>query len=65
MAEPGGDNRDRAGGIPAFVDEFLYRNGSEILAPTRDIVELVTAVEADRWGVDEIELWLSEYTTAV
>ncbi|MCI0388454.1 MAG: type II toxin-antitoxin system death-on-curing family toxin [Acidobacteria bacterium] len=42
----------------AIVDEFLFRNGHGINASVREIVEMVMAVESDRWKVDEIELWL-------
>jgi death on curing protein len=40
-----------------LVDRFLYRNGLDVRAAVADTVEMVLAVEADRWGVDEIEAW--------
>jgi death-on-curing protein len=45
----------------AIVDEFLYRNGLELAAPATELVELVLAVEADRWQVDDIESWLRRH----
>ncbi len=46
-----------------LVDEFLFRNGIEILASTQEIIELVHHIEADRWKVDEIEAWLRDHTS--
>ena len=34
-----------------LVDRFLYRNGLEVRAAVAETVEMVSAVEADRWGV--------------
>lgn len=42
----------------AIVDEFLYRNGREINSEISDIIDLVLAIESDRFKVDEIEEWL-------
>src|SRR5690349_5049104 len=42
----------------ALVDEFLFRNRIEIVAATAEIVELVLAVEAGTWAVNETEAWL-------
>lgn len=42
----------------AIVDEFLYRNGFEINVHLPDLVELVLAIESNRFNVDEIETWL-------
>jgi death on curing protein len=42
----------------AIVDEFLFRNGLEIIATTKEIVEMVGAVESDRWQIGEIETWI-------
>jgi len=54
-------NHPRLGGnkrtATALVDEFLYRNDYEIRASVNEIVELVLAVEADRFNVEE-EDWL-------
>jgi len=43
-----------------LVDEFLFRNGVEVNASLIDLLELVVAVEAGRWEVDEIEWWLRQ-----
>ncbi len=39
---------------------FLKRNGWKLNAKTSEIVEMVLAVESDRWKVDKIETWLRE-----
>ena len=44
----------------AIMDEFLFRNGYEVTVTPAETVEMVLAVEGDRWGVDEIESWLRE-----
>lgn len=46
----------------AIVDEFLYRNGQEIVASLEEIIQLVLDIEAERFGVDEIEEWLRQRT---
>ena len=45
----------------ALIDEFLFRNGVEISASILEILDLVLAVEADRWGVDDIDAWLRKH----
>ena len=45
----------------ALVDEFLDRNGIAIAAPVEDLIEIVLAVESDRWQVGEIESWLRSH----
>ena len=42
----------------ALVVRFLRRNDMKLVAATREIVEMVMAVESDRCDVDEITLWL-------
>ena len=42
------------------MEEFLYRNGFELTATSKDLYEMVLAVESDDWKVDEIENWLHE-----
>ncbi len=37
---------------------FLKRNGWQLKTTVTEIVEMVLAVEADKWKVDEIENWL-------
>ena len=44
----------------AIVDAFLILNGYEINAELNEIIELVLAIESDRFSVDEIEIWLRQ-----
>ena len=44
----------------ALVDEFLFRNGFEINCEISEIIELVLAIESDKFKVDEIEKWLRQ-----
>ncbi len=46
----------------ALVEDFLLRNGVEMVAPIKEVIETVLAVEADRWGVNEIDDWLRQHT---
>ena len=46
----------------AIVEAFLMLNGFEVVAKTREIVDLVLAIESDHYGVDEIEEWLRART---
>ena len=46
----------------AITDEFLFRNGVELTAEAAGVVEMVLAVEADRWGMGEIESWLHRHS---
>ena len=41
-----------------LMDTFLFNNGIEMTASVGDVIEMVLAVEADRWHVNEIEAWL-------
>jgi death on curing protein len=41
-----------------LMETFLEINGFELIADDSEIVEMVLAVEADTWKVDEIENWL-------
>lgn len=41
-----------------LMEEFLFRNGFELTATSRDLYEMSLAVESDAWKVDEIENWL-------
>lgn len=41
-----------------LMETFLEVNGFELIADDFEIVEMVLAVEADKWKVDEIEGWL-------
>lgn len=49
----------------AIVNEFLKRNGFVLAASIAETLELVLAIEADQWKVDEIENWLRQHTTQV
>jgi death-on-curing protein len=42
----------------AIVDAFLMINGYEIQCKVSEIIELVLAIESDKFKVDEIENWL-------
>lgn len=42
----------------ALTDSFLYRNGYDLVSTIDENIELVLAVESDKWKVDEIENWL-------
>ena len=44
----------------ALMDSFLYQNGFDLISTVDENIELVLAVEADEWKVDEIENWLRE-----
>ena len=43
-----------------IMEEFLSRNGFELTATSKDLYEMVLAVESDAWKVDEIENWLRD-----
>lgn len=45
----------------ALLDEFLYRNGVDLTADTDELIEMVLAVEADRWQVGEVDSWLRRH----
>ena len=47
----------------ALLDEFLYRNGMDLTANTDELIEMVLAIEADRWQVGEIDSWLRRHVT--
>ncbi len=49
----------------ALTEEFLRRNGWQVQAALTEIIALSLAVEADRFGVDEIEVWYRQHTTPV
>jgi prophage maintenance system killer protein len=40
------------------MEEFLFRNGFELTAGSKDLYEMSLAVESDAWKVDDIENWL-------
>jgi death on curing protein len=41
-----------------LMEEFLFRNGFELTATSKDLYEMSLDVESDAWKVDEIENWL-------
>jgi death on curing protein len=47
----------------AIIDEFLFRNGLELMAATQDQLEMVFKVESDRWEVNDVESWLHRHVT--
>ncbi len=47
----------------AIVARFLLINGMRFFATSGEKIEMVLAVEADRWGVDEIDGCLRQHTT--
>lgn len=47
----------------AVTNEFLKRNGQKLVSPTNDLVEMVLAVEAGRWNVEEIEKCMRQHGT--
>lgn len=48
-----------------IVREFLKYNGVKIKTTVDDLLELVFAVEDDRWKVDEIESWFRTHTILI
>jgi death-on-curing protein len=49
----------------AIMREFLRLNRYQLSASNAETLELVLAVEADQWKVDEVESWLRQHTTQV
>lgn len=41
-----------------LMDQFLFRNGFELVTASSELIEMSFAVESDSWKVDEIEDWL-------
>ena len=46
----------------ALAELFLNRNGFEVTASVEEVVELALAVEANRWQVDDIAVWMRRHT---
>ena len=44
-----------------LVEYFLSRNGMELTAASKDLIELSLSVESDKWRIDEIETWLRQH----
>ena len=47
----------------AIVDEFLFRNGFDVIVKRGETYKLVLAVESDQYGVDDIEAWYRQRAT--
>ena len=45
-----------------LVDRFLHLNGMELRTTVNETVELVLAIEADRWDIDAIIAWYRQRT---
>jgi len=43
-----------------LMEEFLFRNGIDLTATSKDLYEMSLAVELDAWKVDDIENWLRD-----
>lgn len=39
---------------------FLLKNGARLVSSTKENIEMVLAVESDRWRVDDIDAWLRQ-----
>ncbi len=46
--------------VSFIMEEFLFRNGFELTAASKDLYEMCLAVESDAWKIDEIENWLRD-----
>ncbi len=44
-----------------LADVFLNLNGYEITVPAAELVEMVLAVEADRWSIEQLVGWMREH----
>jgi death-on-curing protein len=44
-----------------LTDHFLKLNGLEIMASTKEIVELVMSIEADQWDIERITDWMRQH----
>ena len=45
-----------------LVDRFLHLNGLDLRTTVHETVEMVLAVEADRWDIDAITAWYRQRT---
>ncbi len=45
---------------PHLTDCFLQLNGYEIVCSNNDLLELVYAVEADKWDFTQIKIWMQK-----
>ncbi|HEV7797499.1 MAG TPA: type II toxin-antitoxin system death-on-curing family toxin [Pyrinomonadaceae bacterium] len=49
----------------ALLVMFLRLNGVKLAASTKEIVDMVIAVEAGGWNVDAVTLWLRHHCPAI
>ncbi len=49
----------------AIVDEFLFRNGFDVMVKPGETYKMVLAVESDQRGVDDIEAWYRQHVTKI
>ena len=49
----------------ALLVRFLRLNGVKLAASTKEIIDMVLAVEAGRWDVDGVTLWLRRHCAAI
>lgn len=48
-----------------LTERFLNLNGHEIAATASELLELVYAIEADQWKVDEAEIWMRQHVQRI
>ena len=48
-----------------IVEEFLFQNGREVVAERGETYQMVLAVEANTYGVDDIENWYRQRTIPI
>ena len=49
----------------AIAEWFLVANGWRLSYTNQEIIDLSLAIEADRYGVDDIEAWYRQRTTLI
>ena len=48
-----------------IVEEFLFQNGREVVVERGETYQMVLAVEANTYGVDDIENWYRQRTIPI
>lgn len=48
-----------------LVEYFLFRNGAKLDAATSNRIEMMPAIESDRWKVEDIEVWMRRYARGI
>ena len=46
-----------------LTDRFLYTNGMDVESGTSQVIEMVLAVEADRWTIDNVDEWYRQHAS--